>query len=276
MAQLARAAVEAPSIELGGFQILGPPPPVPRRARSLGRQLAARHRAVRAGRRDRRGGRADPRRRRPAALPRRAGRPLRTPSGQAELSGAEPDIRVRVAANGGPGHLRVRVELTPDPLAQGHWFEFAIDQSYLPDRSGSSMRCSSCFRCAARRQASPTSTAPTGRSRPRRDGALRVLHRFARRRAGVRRRGSGPDELCARLDVGGTTPDVALIERCAASVAIPVFVMIRPRGGDFVYDAGEVAAMAAPSARRPRPGRTASCSARCVATRRSMRASCGA
>ncbi len=28
--------------------------------------------------------------------------------------------------------LRVRVELTPDPLVQRHWFEFAIDQSYLP------------------------------------------------------------------------------------------------------------------------------------------------
>ena len=54
-------------------------------------------------------------------------------SGQAELSGAEPNIRVRVAANGGRGDLRVRVELTPDPQAQGHWFEYAIDQSYLPE-----------------------------------------------------------------------------------------------------------------------------------------------
>jgi copper homeostasis protein len=55
--------------------------------------------------------------------------------------------------------------------------------------------------------------------------------------------GAGRVELCARLDVGGTTPDAALIARCVASLAIPVFVMIRPRGGDFVYDAGEVAAM---------------------------------
>ena len=57
--------------------------------------------------------------------------------------------------------------------------------------------------------------------------------------------GAGRVELCARLDVGGTTPDAALIERCAASLTIPVFVMIRPRGGGFVYDAGEVAAMEA-------------------------------
>ena len=59
------------------------------------------------------------------------------------------------------------------------------------------------------------------------------------------RGGAGRVELCARLDVGGTTPDAALIERCVASVAIPVFVMIRPRGGDFVYDRDEIAAMEA-------------------------------
>jgi copper homeostasis protein len=57
--------------------------------------------------------------------------------------------------------------------------------------------------------------------------------------------GAGRVELCARLDLGGTTPDRALIERCVATVPIPVFVMIRPRGGGFVYDAGEVATMAA-------------------------------
>lgn len=57
------------------------------------------------------------------------------------------------------------------------------------------------------------------------------------------RGGAGRVELCARLDAGGTTPDAALIERCAAAAAIPVFVMIRRRGGPFIYDAGEVAAM---------------------------------
>ena len=40
---------------------------------------------------------------------------------------------MRVAASDGRGHLRVRVELTPDPQAQGHWFEYVIDQSYLPE-----------------------------------------------------------------------------------------------------------------------------------------------
>lgn len=56
--------------------------------------------------------------------------------------------------------------------------------------------------------------------------------------------GAGRVELCARLDVGGTTPEAELIARCVAAVAIPVFVMIRPRGGGFVYDGGEVEAMA--------------------------------
>lgn len=51
-------------------------------------------------------------------------------------------------------------------------------------------------------------------------------------------------ELCARLDLGGTTPDPALTARCAAALAIPVFAMIRPRGGPFVHDAPELAAMA--------------------------------
>ena len=57
--------------------------------------------------------------------------------------------------------------------------------------------------------------------------------------------GAGRIELCARLDLGGTTPSAARIERCAATLAIPLFAMIRPRGGGFVYDAGEVEAMAA-------------------------------
>ena len=55
----------------------------------------------------------------------------RTPSGQAALHGAEPHVRVRVSSEAGLGDLRVRVELTPEPESQGHWFEFAIDPSYL-------------------------------------------------------------------------------------------------------------------------------------------------
>ena len=52
-------------------------------------------------------------------------------------------------------------------------------------------------------------------------------------------------ELCDRLDVGGTTPARTLIDAVCSTVAIPVKVIIRPRGGDFVYSAAEVQAMKA-------------------------------
>lgn len=55
-----------------------------------------------------------------------------TLSGEAVLESHEPNVRVRVASSDGAGHLHVRAEITPDNLSQGHWFEFEIDQSYLP------------------------------------------------------------------------------------------------------------------------------------------------
>ncbi|MBB3693073.1 copper homeostasis protein CutC [Sphingomonas sp. BK580] len=45
-------------------------------------------------------------------------------------------------------------------------------------------------------------------------------------------------ELCAALDVGGLTPPPSLI-RAAAVAPIAVHLLVRPRAGDFVYDAGE-------------------------------------
>ena len=47
-------------------------------------------------------------------------------------------------------------------------------------------------------------------------------------------------ELCANLSVGGTTPDRSLIEAVLRRVQVPVFAMIRPRGGSFVYTDGEI------------------------------------
>lgn len=46
-------------------------------------------------------------------------------------------------------------------------------------------------------------------------------------------------ELCAHLAAGGTSPSSVLLEACLSRVAIPVFVMVRPRGGRFHYSAVE-------------------------------------
>ncbi len=51
-------------------------------------------------------------------------------------------------------------------------------------------------------------------------------------------------ELCAGLEVGGLTPSVGLMQ-AAAGCGVPVYVMIRPRAGGFVYGADEVAVMLA-------------------------------
>jgi copper homeostasis protein len=47
-------------------------------------------------------------------------------------------------------------------------------------------------------------------------------------------------ELCANLGVGGTTPDRTLLVQVLERVDIPVLVMIRPRGGSFVYTSAEL------------------------------------
>ena len=50
-------------------------------------------------------------------------------------------------------------------------------------------------------------------------------------------------ELCSRLDLDGLTPHRKMIQDVINSVKIPVKVMIRPRGGNFVYDGKELDVM---------------------------------
>ncbi len=46
-------------------------------------------------------------------------------------------------------------------------------------------------------------------------------------------------ELCADRAVGGITPSLDVFTQVKTQADLPIYVMIRPRGGDFVYAAAE-------------------------------------
>ena len=50
-------------------------------------------------------------------------------------------------------------------------------------------------------------------------------------------------ELCAGIPEGGTTPSVGMIRQARASISIGLNVIIRPRGGDFLYSESEIQEM---------------------------------
>jgi copper homeostasis protein len=50
-------------------------------------------------------------------------------------------------------------------------------------------------------------------------------------------------ELCAELAIDGVTPSDALLAATLKAISIPVHVLIRPRGGDFVYSEAELKRM---------------------------------
>ena len=56
---------------------------------------------------------------------------------------------------------------------------------------------------------------------------------------------SGADriELIENLKEGGCTPSFGMIKKVKEKIGIPIYVMIRPRGGDFVYSKEEIEIM---------------------------------
>ncbi|NNT70645.1 copper homeostasis protein CutC [Flavobacterium sp. IMCC34852] len=46
-------------------------------------------------------------------------------------------------------------------------------------------------------------------------------------------------ELCAEIEVGGTTPNFEIVKQALEKLNIDLYVMIRPRGGNFVYSEEE-------------------------------------
>lgn len=50
-------------------------------------------------------------------------------------------------------------------------------------------------------------------------------------------------ELCADMLVGGTTPIIETIQQAREHLTIDLYVMIRPRGGNFVYSEAELEQM---------------------------------
>jgi copper homeostasis protein len=50
-------------------------------------------------------------------------------------------------------------------------------------------------------------------------------------------------ELCEQLSIAGVTPSLSLLNVVLSEVSIPVHVLIRPRGGNFVYSGAELSQM---------------------------------
>jgi copper homeostasis protein len=59
--------------------------------------------------------------------------------------------------------------------------------------------------------------------------------------AAAREGGADRIELCSALIEGGLTPSHALIGAAVAQSGLPIFTMLRPRGGDFIYSDDEFA-----------------------------------
>lgn len=59
----------------------------------------------------------------------------------------------------------------------------------------------------------------------------------------AKKAGADRIELCSALNIGGLTPSYGLMKKAKDLKDIEVFVMIRPRSGDFLYDDNEFETM---------------------------------
>jgi copper homeostasis protein len=59
----------------------------------------------------------------------------------------------------------------------------------------------------------------------------------------AQRGGADRIELCSNLAAGGLTPSEELMRAAREQIRLPIFAMVRPRAGDFVYSEAEFEAM---------------------------------
>ena len=67
------------------------------------------------------------------------------------------------------------------------------------------------------------------------DFELEICVNSIRSALAAERGGADRIELCDNMAEGGTTPSAGMIIQCKKLLSIPVFPIIRPRGGDFLY-----------------------------------------
>jgi copper homeostasis protein len=83
---------------------------------------------------------------------------------------------------------------------------------------------------------------------------LEISLETAENAAAAERGGADRIELCSATAVGGLTPSESLMEAARTRVRIPIFAMIRPRPGGFVYSPEEFETMRASIALAKRLG----------------------